>query len=98
MTRKTLSRREFVGAVLAVGTALPIERAWGHPGRSLSQVADLTELTVGEASRLIRARDLSVLDLVNAYLERIARLDSQLNAYITVTGERALARSRELEA
>lgn len=93
-----VSRRHFIGGAIAAGTALLTERAWGQLGRSPSQVADPTELTLAEASQLIRARNLSPLDLVNGYLERIARLDPQLNAYITVTDERSLAQARELES
>lgn len=52
---------------------------------------DLTDLTIAEISRLIRALDVSPVDLARACLERIERLDGELNAFITVTGERALA-------
>ena len=38
------------------------------------------------------------MELVEAYLERIGRFDARLNAFVTVTGERAAARARELEA
>jgi aspartyl-tRNA(Asn)/glutamyl-tRNA(Gln) amidotransferase subunit A len=93
-----VSRRQFFGGALAVGTALLTERSWSQLGRSSSQVDDPTEWTLAEASRLIRDRALSPIDLVNGYLERIARLDSQLNAYITVTDERALSRARALES
>ncbi|NIW24594.1 MAG: amidase [Gammaproteobacteria bacterium] len=47
---------------------------------------------------MIRAGDLSPVDLVQAYLERIARLDGQLNSFITLTEDDALSRARELEA
>lgn len=93
-----VSRRHFVGGALAAGAALLTERIWGEPGRSPSQVADPTEWTLAEASQLIKDRTLSPAELVKGYLERIDRLDSQLNAYITVTDERALSRARELES
>ena len=38
------------------------------------------------------------MDLVEAYTARIRRLDARLNAYVTVTEERALERARALEA
>lgn len=59
---------------------------------------DLCYLSIGEASRLIRRRELSPLELTRACLERIRRLDGTLNAFITVTGESALAAAREAEA
>lgn len=55
----------------------------------------LHELTVAEAGRLFRAKALSPVELTRAYLDRIAALDPGLNAFITVTGERALAEARE---
>jgi aspartyl-tRNA(Asn)/glutamyl-tRNA(Gln) amidotransferase subunit A len=55
-------------------------------------------LTIAEASRLIRARRLSPVELTNAYLDRIAALDGQLNSYILVLREQALAGAREAEA
>ncbi len=55
-------------------------------------------LTIGEASRLIRDRELSPVELTRAFLERIEALDSQLHAYITVTGEHALRQARTAEA
>lgn len=50
---------------------------------------ELTALTVAEAADRIRAKELSPLDLTEAYLDRITALDGRINAYITVTAERA---------
>jgi len=58
-------------------------------------VAELTKLTVTEAGRLIRRRELSPVELTEACLERIARIDAELNAFITVTGEEALRAAQE---
>jgi amidase len=44
-----------------------------------------------EQARLIRCREVSPLELVNLYLERIQQLDPQLGSFITVTAEQALA-------
>ena len=54
-------------------------------------------LTVAEASKLIRARKLSPLELTDAYLERIAGLDPILNAFITVTADLARRQARAAE-
>ena len=54
-------------------------------------------LTVAEAAHQIRTRRVSPVELTQAYLQRIAALDPQLNAFITVTAEQALARAREAE-
>ncbi|HWL89537.1 MAG TPA: amidase, partial [Polyangiaceae bacterium] len=52
---------------------------------------ELTELTVAEAARHIRDRKVSPIELTEAYLARIERLNPKINAYVTVTAERALA-------
>jgi aspartyl-tRNA(Asn)/glutamyl-tRNA(Gln) amidotransferase subunit A len=51
-------------------------------------------LTITEAQRLIRAKELSPLELTQALLDRITQIDSKLNAYLTVTIESALAQAR----
>jgi Asp-tRNA(Asn)/Glu-tRNA(Gln) amidotransferase A subunit family amidase len=54
----------------------------------------LAHRSVTELAVLIRNGDLSPITLVETYLERIARLDGDLRAYITVCGETALAEAR----
>jgi len=51
-----------------------------------------TDLTIAEARHLLARRQLSARDLATAHLEAIERLGS-LNAFITVTADRALADS-----
>jgi len=60
-------------------------------------MADLHDLTIAEASRLIRARKLSPVELTDALLNRIAALDPQLNAFITVTADLAVWHARKAE-
>lgn len=50
---------------------------------------ELCGLTVAQAAKLLAEKEISALELTEAYLGRIDSLDPQLNAYITVTGERA---------
>ena len=45
----------------------------------------------------LREGKVSVSELVKSYLERIEKLDSSLNAFITVTGEEALEQAKESE-
>ena len=86
----SLNRREFIGTSSAA-IALMLSK------HGLAQPTDPTELGIAGAGPLVRAGDLSPVDLVRAYLERIDRLDGQLNAFITLTEESALSRARELE-
>jgi amidase len=51
-----------------------------------------------ELAAQVRAREVSPVELVELYLERIERLDPQLNAYVTVDAEGALAAARAAEA
>lgn len=53
--------------------------------------------TIARAAELIRARKLSPVELAQAYLKRIAELDPQLNAYITVTAASAIEQARRAE-
>ncbi|HLC28271.1 MAG TPA: amidase [Dehalococcoidia bacterium] len=59
---------------------------------------NLDWLSVAEAGRLIRRRELSPVELTQACLQRIERLDGRINAFITVTGEQAIAAARQVEA
>jgi aspartyl-tRNA(Asn)/glutamyl-tRNA(Gln) amidotransferase subunit A len=58
---------------------------------------NLENLTIHKTVNLIQKGEVSPLELVNQYLECIARLNPQLNAYITVTAELVLAQARQLE-
>ena len=86
-----VTRRDVFAAGAAAVACAGISRA-------LAQNADPVDLTLTEASRLIRARQLSPVELTEAYLASIERLEPQVNAYVTVTAERALEQARALEA
>src|SRR5262249_39490020 len=58
---------------------------------------DLCRLGVRELSRRYRARDVSPVDVANAHLAAIEKLDKPLTSYITSTSERALADARAAE-
>ncbi len=55
---------------------------------------DLAFLPAIEQARLVRAREVSSGELVRLYLERIERIDPELNAFVTVCAEEALASAR----
>ena len=59
---------------------------------------DLTTLSLREAGDLVRRKAISPVELTRACLQRIDRLNPELNAFITVTAEEALAQAREAEA
>ncbi len=59
---------------------------------------DLCWRNAVELAGLIRDRKVSPVDVVKSLLARIERLEPQLNAFITVTGDSALAAARTAEA
>jgi aspartyl-tRNA(Asn)/glutamyl-tRNA(Gln) amidotransferase subunit A len=58
----------------------------------------MSVLTIAEAARRIAAKQLSPVELAKTHLDRIRRLDPQLNAFLLVTEERALADAKAAEA
>ncbi|QQS11486.1 MAG: amidase [Rhodospirillales bacterium] len=61
-------------------------------------MTELAWLTVAEASGLLRARKLSPVEYATALLDRIARLNPRIDAFIRVCGEHAMAAARRAEA
>jgi aspartyl-tRNA(Asn)/glutamyl-tRNA(Gln) amidotransferase subunit A len=82
--RGVTSRRSFI-----VGTCT---------AAVLSADTDLALITLAAASGRVRKRTISPVELTEACLRRIERLNPSLNAYITVTSEAALTQARGLEA
>ena len=60
--------------------------------------ADLAFASIQEIGRLFRTRKLSPVELTKLMLDRIEQLNPQLNAYITVTAELALAQAKKAES
>ena len=54
-------------------------------------MSDLTRLSIAQAARAIRAKEISPTELTEAYLARIEQYNGLINAYVTVTAERARA-------
>jgi aspartyl-tRNA(Asn)/glutamyl-tRNA(Gln) amidotransferase subunit A len=59
---------------------------------------ELHFLTIAEASRRIAQRELSPVELTEAYLQRIAAIDNQLMSFVTLTAELSRQRARAAEA
>ncbi len=57
-------------------------------------MTELTSLTISSALERMRAGELSALDLTEAHLARIERLDPDIRAYLTVTPDLARAQAR----
>jgi aspartyl-tRNA(Asn)/glutamyl-tRNA(Gln) amidotransferase subunit A len=61
-------------------------------------MSDLHTLTIAAASALIRDKKLSPVELTRAVLDRVHSVDAQLNAYLLVLEEQALADASVAEA
>lgn len=57
----------------------------------------LHQLTAAQAARLIRSRQVSPVELVETLLARAAQLDPQVQAWVSLDAERALAAARAAE-
>jgi aspartyl-tRNA(Asn)/glutamyl-tRNA(Gln) amidotransferase subunit A len=102
------SRRTFLketiagtaGLVMAQSRLAAATQQFGTKAKlpSQTQGADLLDLSIRDASELVRQRKVSPVDLTNACLAQIAKLNPELNAFITVTAESAMAEARAAEA
>ncbi|MGH9703137.1 MAG: amidase [Candidatus Acidiferrales bacterium] len=59
--------------------------------------SEIAFLSIEEAGRLLRSRKISPVDLVDAALGRIERLNPRLNAFLTVTADSARRAARRAE-
>ncbi|GAB4552863.1 MAG: Asp-tRNA(Asn)/Glu-tRNA(Gln) amidotransferase subunit GatA [Anaerolineae bacterium] len=58
----------------------------------------LTDLTISQALEALRKGEFSAVDLTQAHLDRIAQLEPRIQAYITLTPEKALEQARQADA
>lgn len=65
---------------------------------SNARVSELVNMSIAELGRQIRAGTVSPVRVAEACLERIDRLDPQLDSFITVTADRALADAHRAES
>jgi len=59
---------------------------------------ELYQVTAHQASELLAAGEISSVELTRAFLDRIARLDGTIKAFLTVMADEALARARDADA
>src|ERR1035438_4686448 len=80
LTRRTL----LAGAATLAATAMPAD-----------QLSDPLAWTLNQAAAALAKRTISSEELTKLCLARIAKLDGQLNAFITLDADSALAQARE---
>src|SRR5690348_6737176 len=104
LCQANLSRRVFLATALAGSAswlALPSngaatrEQAASRGGPvSRTQGGELIDLSIRDASQLVRQKKVSPVELTHASLAQIEKLNPALNAFITVTAESAAKDSR----
>lgn len=58
---------------------------------------ELYELTVHEMDELLKSKKVTTVEITQAVLDRIEKVEPALGAYITVTGEQALKKAEEIQ-
>src|SRR6516225_4049629 len=87
-----LSRRQFLQGT--IGGAATLRSTM----QNTSQKSDLPFLSISELSELIRTRKISPVEVTRETLDRIEKLNPELNAYITVTRDQAMKSAQEAES
>lgn len=101
--REEWTRRDFVrvtanaaaGAAALPALAADVSPASTKPPAGPSQ--ELTMLTIAQASRMIRAREISSTELTRACLARAEAYNPKVNAFITIMHDEALRQARQLD-
>lgn len=58
---------------------------------------DITELTAVELGKKIKSGEFKVADVTKAYLDKIEKLEGDINAFVTVDAEKAIADAEEIQ-
>src|ERR1700761_6258231 len=95
----TLGRRDFLGTAAAAGVAVVagrtlIDRAEAATGAE----SDITSKSASELANAIRSKQLSSKSIVEAHLERIAKVNPKLNAVVQLTADSARKEADEADA
>ncbi len=61
-------------------------------------MSNLTDLSISEALEQLRTRQISAVELTQAYLQRIEQLDPSIQAFITVTADQALEAAKRADS
>src|SRR5205807_7971263 len=78
--------------------AYVVVRDRANPGNNPMSVADeLNRCSATEQARLIRAKTISPVELLQAHLEAIERLDPKINAICTLAADSAMAAAKRAE-
>jgi aspartyl-tRNA(Asn)/glutamyl-tRNA(Gln) amidotransferase subunit A len=94
--KHALTRRTFLKAATASAAAVTLNQGGIRPAAAQLST-DLTAMSIVELSRLIATRAVSPVEVVEATLARIDRLEPRVGAFVTVAPEQARAAARQAE-
>lgn len=91
--RRVSTRRAFVSGALGAGAAAVLGRSapWARGG---ARPPGLAFASATEAARAIARRQISSVELTREVLDRVARYNPALNAYVNVLSDSSLSRAR----
>src|ERR1700704_732163 len=95
-----IGRRDFLGTVAFVGAAAAAGRTSliNSAEAATATSDDITSASAGELADAIRSKNLSSRMIVEAHLERIAKVNPKLNAVVQLTAEAARKEADEADA
>src|SRR6195256_2190006 len=95
-----IGRRDFLGTVAFVGAAAAARRTSliNSAEAATATSDDITSASAGELADAIRSKKLSSRVIVEAHLERIAKVNPKLNAVVQLTAEAARKEADEADA
>src|SRR5438876_4035455 len=98
-SRRTFIKSALTGAAGMLMADIDKHAAHAYVGtQQTRQGSNISQLSLSEASQLVRSKKVSPVELTYACLNRIERLNPKLNAFIIVTADSALAEARQAEA
>src|SRR3954447_8582189 len=94
-----IARREFLGTAALVGGAAATRGSLVNSALAATDAGEsITSASAGELAEAIRAKKLSSKAVVEAHLERIAKVNPKLNAVVQLTAEAARKEADEADA
>src|SRR5882757_4932889 len=95
-----MGRRDFLGAAALAGAVVAAGRgALVNPAAAATEAGDgITSASAGELAEAIRSKNLSSKVIVEAHLDRIAKVNPKLNAIVQLTADAARKEADEADA
>ena len=93
-----ISRRTFLGALTYCGAGMTVARNTILIPHKVQPLTDITTSSVTQLANAIRRRQVSSVEVVEAFLHRINEVNPKLNAVVQLDRDRAIAKAREADA